>query len=154
MPKKRIPKTKLGRTHLHQKTYWLKDNYMKCGLLAEDVILERYDITRYQLDVLLFVYDLQFFYLPYIAEMLMSQGVRRTSYMEKFVEPLLEKEYIQVVDRGSDDERHFFKENFRNRRFMITARARQLVQDYYNVLQSLNKKYGVGVNPPQDTSPS
>jgi len=154
MPKKRIPKTKLGRTHLHQKTYWLKDNYMKCGLLAEDVILGRYDISRYQLDVLLFVYDLQFFYLPYIAEMLMSQGVRRTSYMEKFVEPLIEKEYLQVVDRGSDDERHFFKENFRNRRFMITARARQLVQDYYNVLQNLNRKYGVGVTPPQDTSPS
>jgi hypothetical protein len=32
---------------------------------------------------------------------------------------------------------------------MITARARQLVQDYYNVLQSLNDKYGVGVTPPQ-----
>jgi hypothetical protein len=102
---------------------------MKCGILAEDAITARYDITKYQLAVLLFVYDLQFFYLPYIAEMLMSQGVRRTSYMEKFVEPLLEKEYLQVVDRGSDDERHFFKENFRNRRFMITARARQLVQD-------------------------
>jgi hypothetical protein len=79
----------------------------------------------------------------------MSQGVRRTSYMEKFIEPLLEKQYIQIVERGDDDERHFFKENFRNRRFMITARARQLVQDYYNVLQSLNDKYGVGVTPPQ-----
>lgn len=149
MPKKRIPKTKLGRTHLHQKTYWLKDNYMKCGILAEDVILERYDITKYQLALLLLVYDLQFFYLPYIAEVLMSQGVRRTSYMEKYIEPLLEKEYLQIVERGDDDERHFFKENFRNRRFMITARARQLVQDYYNVLQALNDKYGVGVNPPQ-----
>ena len=149
MPAKRIPKTKLERTHLHQKRYWLKDNYMKCVILADDVILERYDISRYQLGFLLLVYDLQFFYLPYIAEVLMSQGVRRTSYMEKYVEPLLEKKYIQVVDRGVDEERHFFHETFRNRRFMITARARQLVQDYYNVLQSLNKKYGVATESPQ-----
>ena len=149
MPKKRIPKTKLGRTHLHQKTYWLKDNYMKCGILAEDVILSRYDITKHQLAFLLFVYDLQFFYLPYIAEVLMSQGVRRTSYMEKYINPLLEKKCIQVVKRGDDEERHFFEEDFRIRRFMITARGRQLVQDYYNVLQNLNKKYGVATEAPQ-----
>jgi hypothetical protein len=80
MPKKRIPKSKLTRTHLPQKEYWLKDNYNKCLILTNDVIAQRYEITNGQIGFLLLVYDLQ---------------------------------------------------------------------DYYNVLQSLNDKYGVGVTPPQ-----
>jgi hypothetical protein len=149
MPKKRIPKTKLGRTHLHQKTYWLKDNYNKCLILTNDVIAQRYEITNGQIGFLLLVYDLQFFYIPYIAKLLSSEGVTRTSHWGKYVKPLISKGYISEVEFGSNDEEYFLFNSNVERRHMITARGRQLVQDYYNVLQSLNDKYGVGVTPPQ-----
>jgi len=67
MPKGRVAKTKMFRDFSYLKEKWMKDNYLKNWSIVMSDMLSRYDLSDKEMRFMLFVYDLEFFTMDWIA---------------------------------------------------------------------------------------
>ena len=114
-------------------------NYLKYHKMAFLDIMRNEDLKKVELDVLLFVYDLEFFTAKYAAAQLAYDG--HINFKKDVLEPLRKKgmiiNYINNGDISNEDRQRFRipqSQKF-SIRFAITQRARMIVQRLYNKLE-------------------
>lgn len=145
MATRKTPKPEKKGTVLVVREYRKEDrskigkNYLKYLRMAIKDIITNSEMNRRDLELLLFVYDLEFFSAKYVAEQL---GYKNSNDFRKdYIEPLQKKGLvIPYIHHGniSDEDRQRFnismKEKYRTR-FAITQKARLIIQRFYNKLE-------------------
>tara|TARA_R110001583_G_scaffold23353_4_gene86373 strand:+ start:1955 stop:2404 length:450 start_codon:yes stop_codon:yes gene_type:complete len=141
MPKSRVSRKKLFRDFSHLDKRYVKNNYLKnISLVYKDFALS-YNISKTDIEMLLFIYDLEFFTLEYLAES-MHKSPKQIKKYDKGVYPLIRAGYIyKHFDRltpSQNLEDHIFREetkfNYRVR-YALSQKGRLLVQRLYRKLQ-------------------
>ena len=92
MPKSTVRKTRLFREVSKLPEKYIKHNYLKNLRSATNDFLERNpDITKSYLHLMLFVYDLEFFTIDYVAS---EYGMNRKNLADRMIYPLALSGYI------------------------------------------------------------
>ena len=85
MPKSKLHKKKLNREFLPLQDKYVKRNYLKYYNLSIRDMVKYTDLSRAELEFLMFAYDLEFFEITWIAE---AYGQSRKKLYERIVVPL------------------------------------------------------------------
>ncbi len=135
MPKGRVAKTKMFRDFSYLKEKWMKDNYLKNWSIVMSDILSRYDSSDKEMRFMLFVYDLEFFTMDWIAG---EYKYEKRNIGRRLVYPLLKKGYIykhfDKLTPSTVREDHLFREenkyNYRVR-YALSQNGRLVVSKFY-----------------------
>jgi len=135
MPKSKVHKKKLNRAVLPLQDKYVKRNYAKYYNLAMRDMVKYTDLTRAELEFLLFVYDLEFWEITWAAE---SYGQVRQKLYERIVLPLKKKGYLQEylrVGEGSDDIDVHFNIRRNAQKLSVSHKGRHNVQRLYRKIE-------------------
>ena len=138
MPRSQVPKSKMFREFSKQPERYIKSNYAKHIKNAFRVMSEKHEISRTEMEFMLFVYDLEFFTLDWVAD---QMGLSRKKLGPRVVYPLVKREYIyKHFDKLSpktelDQMFHENKYNYRVR-YALSQRGRLNVQRFYRKLEA------------------
>ena len=91
MPKGRVAKTKMFRDFSYLKEKWMKDNYLKNWSIVMSDMLSRYELSDKEMRFMIFVYDLEFFTMDWIAG---QYKYEKRNIGRRLVYPLLKKGYV------------------------------------------------------------
>lgn len=135
MPKGRVAKTKMFRDFSYQKDKWIKDNYLKNWSIVMSDMLSRYDLSDKEMRFMLFVYDLEFFTMDWIAG---EYQYEKRNIGRRLVYPLLKKGYIykhfDKLTPSTVREDHLFRNetkfNYRVR-YALSQNGRLVVSKFY-----------------------
>lgn len=135
MPKGRVAKTKMFRDFSYLKEKWMKDNYLKNWSIVMSDMLSRYDLSDKEMRFMLFVYDLEFFTMDWIAG---EYQYEKRNIGRRLVYPLLKKGYIykhfDKLTPSTVREDHLFREenkyNYRVR-YALSQNGRLVVSRFY-----------------------
>ena len=135
MPKGRVAKTKMFRDFSYQKDKWIKDNYLKNWSIVMSDMLSRYDLSDKEMRFMLFVYDLEFFTMDWIAG---EYHYEKRNIGRRLVYPLLKKGYIykhfDKLTPSTVREDHLFRNetkfNYRVR-YALSQNGRLVVSKFY-----------------------
>lgn len=135
MPKGRVAKTKMFRDFSYLKEKWMKDNYLKNWSIVMSDMLSRYDLSDKEMRFMLFVYDLEFFTMDWIAG---EYQYEKRNIGRRLVYPLLKKGYIykhfDKLTPSTVREDHLFREenkyNYRVR-YALSQNGRLVVSKFY-----------------------
>lgn len=144
MPRKKIIPKRRG-TVMNIKEYAKADKskigstYMKYYRLACQDIRKAYDVTQSQLEMMLFVYDLEYFTAYYICK---TFGFSRPQTMRKdYIDPLVRQGllfvYMKHGDISNEDRQRFnIEESQRFRtRYCLSQKGRYMVHKLYSKMQ-------------------
>jgi hypothetical protein len=118
---------------------FVKHNYLKNLRSATNEFLEGHqDLTKSYLQLLLFVYDLEFFTIAWLAE---NYGMNRKNLADRMVYPLVASGYLykhfDKLSPSQTREDHLFRDetkfNYRVR-YALSQKGRLAVQRFYNAL--------------------
>ena len=135
MPKSKLHKKKLNRAFLPLQDKYVKRNYLKYYNLSIRDMVKYTDLTRAELEFLMFAYDLEFFEITWIAE---AYGQSRKKLYERIILPLKKKGYLQeylgVGKNGEDVDVHF---NIRRnaQKLSVSHKGRHNVQRTYRKIE-------------------
>src|SRR5210317_758370 len=135
MPKGRVAKTKMFRDFSYLKEKWMKDNYLKNWSIVMSDMLSRYDLSDKEMRFMLFVYDLEFFTMDWIAG---EYKYEKRNIGRRLVYPLLKKGYIykhfDKLTPSTSREDHLFRDetkyNYRVR-YALSQNGRLVVSRFY-----------------------
>jgi hypothetical protein len=135
MPKGRVAKSKLFRDFSHIKEKWIKDNYLKNWTIVMNDMISRYDLSDKELRFMIFVYDLEFFTLDWIA---VKYQYEKRNVGRRLVYPLMKKGYIykhfDKLTPSDTMEDHLFRDetkfNYRVR-YALSQNGRLVVSKFY-----------------------
>ena len=139
MPRSTVKKTKLFREVSKLPTKYVKSNYLKNLRSATDSFLDiNPDLTRSYLNLMLFLYDLEFFTISWVAE---NYGMNRKNLADRMVYPLVASGYLykhfDKLTPSQTREDHLFRDetkfNYRVR-YALSQKGRLAVQRFYNSL--------------------
>ena len=138
MPKGRVAKTKMFRDFSYLKEKWMKDNYLKNWSIVMSDMLSRYDLSDKEMRFMLFVYDLEFFTMDWIAG---EYKYEKRNIGRRLVYPLLKKGYIykhfDKLTPSTVREDHLFREenkyNYRVR-YALSQNGRLVVSKFYRMM--------------------
>lgn len=138
MPKTRVAASKMHREFSRQPDRYVSKNYCKHVKDAFRIMTEKHGIARAEMEFMLFVYDLEFFTLDWIAE---EMDLSRKKIGPRVVYPLLKREYLyKHFDKLSPKTEldQMFKENkYTYRvRYALSQKGRLNVQRFYRKLES------------------
>ena len=135
MPKGRVAKTKMFRDFSYIKDKWIKENYLKNWSIVMSDMLSRYDLSDKEMRFMLFVYDLEFFTMDWIAG---EYKYEKRNIGRRLVYPLLKKGYVykhfdKLTPSTSRDD-HLFRDeskyNYRVR-YALSQNGRLVVSKFY-----------------------
>lgn len=118
---------------------FVKHNYLKNLRSAINEFLDGHsDLTKSYLQLLLFVYDLEFFTIAWLAE---NYGMNRKNLADRMVYPLVASGYLykhfDKLTPSQTREDHLFRDetkyNYRVR-YALSQKGRLAVQRFYNSL--------------------
>jgi len=139
MPRSTVKKTRLFREVSKLPDKYVKNNYLKNLRSATDEFLESSpDLTRSYLHLMLFLYDLEFFTISWVAE---NYGMNKKNLADRMIYPLALNGYIykhfDKLTPSQTLEDHLFRDetkfNYRVR-YALTQKGRLAVQRFYNTL--------------------
>lgn len=119
---------------------YVNKNYLKYYKHAIRDVSAKTGLTMNEINVLLFMYDYEFFTRKHIAKALHQNMLK---FYERVLQPLMKKEMIERIyyrsdlDKASMEQLAFLKYNRSNykARYQITQKARLIVQRFYRKLQ-------------------
>ena len=139
MPKSTVKKTRLFREFSMLPEKYVKHNHLKNLRSATNDFLDANpDLTKSYLYLLLFVYDLEFFTISWVAE---EYGMNRKNLADRMIYPLLALGYFykhfDKLTPSQTLEDHLFRDetkyNYRVR-YALSQKGRMAVQRFYNSL--------------------
>jgi hypothetical protein len=139
MPKSTVKKTRLFREFSMLPEKYVKHNHLKNLRSATNDFLDANpDLTKSYLYLLLFVYDLEFFTISWVAE---EYGMNRKNLADRMIYPLLALGYLykhfDKLTPSQTLEDHLFRDetkyNYRVR-YALSQKGRMAVQRFYNSL--------------------
>ena len=134
MPKRTVHKKKINREFLPLQEKYVRHNDIKYWSIAIRDMVKYTDLTRAELEFLLYVYDLEFFEIPWAAQ---TYGQSRKKLYERIILPLKKKgyleEYFNPTKRREDVDVHF---NIRRnaQKLSVSHKGRHNVQRLYRKL--------------------
>lgn len=117
---------------------YVNKNYLKYYKHAVRDIKDRSGLTMNQINVMLFMYDYEFFTLDHIAEALYHH---KEKFANSVLYPLQKKGWImKVFDKNKISEMHFHEAQMHERttyknRYALSQKARLMVQRFYRKLE-------------------
>lgn len=139
MPKSAVRKTRLFREFSKLPDKYVKHNYLKNLRGATNDFLENnQDLTKSYLHLLLFLYDLEFFTIDYVAS---EYGMNKKNLADRMIYPLVLAGYLykhfDKLTPSQTLEDHLFRDetkyNYRVR-YALSQKGRLAVQRFYNSL--------------------
>ena len=138
MPRSTVRKTRLFRDVSMLPEKYVKHNYLKNIRGATDMFLDGSDLTKSYLYFILFIYDLEFFTISWVAS---EYGMNKKNLADRMIYPLVSMGYIyKHFDRltpSSTADDHLFRDetkyNYRVR-YALSQKGRLAVQRFYNTL--------------------
>ncbi len=139
MPKSTVKKSRLFREFSKLPDKYVNHNYLKNLRSSTNDFLERNpELTKSYLHFMLFVYDLEFFTIDWVAK---EYRISRGSLSDRIIYPLMREGYIykhfDKLTPSQTAEDHLFREetkyNYRVR-YALSQRGRMAVQSFYNTL--------------------
>ena len=121
---------------------YVSKNYLKYYKHAIRDISGRTDLTMNEINVMLFMYDYEFFTANHIADALYRS---RLKFKQKVLYPLQSRGWIEkVFDRNKVSEMSFSEAMFHERvkyqnRYTLSQKARLAVQRFYRKLEGLEE---------------
>jgi hypothetical protein len=141
MPRSSVKKTRLFREVSKLPERYVKSNYLKNLRSATDDFLDSNpDLTRSYLNLMLFVYDLEFFTIAWVAE---NYGMYKKNLADRMIYPLVSSGYLykhfDKLTPSQTLEDHLFRDetkfNYRVR-YALSQKGRLAVQRFYNSLNA------------------
>tara|TARA_R110000822_G_scaffold78059_1_gene187132 strand:+ start:13867 stop:14316 length:450 start_codon:yes stop_codon:yes gene_type:complete len=141
MPKSRVSRKKLFRDFSKLDKRYVKRNYLKNIYKVYKDLSLNHNISKSEIELLLFIYDLEFFTLDYLSQA-MGKSLRQLTKSDKGVYPLISEGYIykhfDKLTPSQTMEDHIFREetkfNYRVR-YALSQKGRLLVQRVYRKLE-------------------
>tara|TARA_R110001592_G_scaffold21680_1_gene87137 strand:- start:164 stop:613 length:450 start_codon:yes stop_codon:yes gene_type:complete len=141
MPKSTVSRKKLFRDASKLNKKFLNKNFLKNISLIYRDLRQNKGLTRGDLDILFFVYDLEFFTIAYVAKH-MKKSLAQIKKADKGIYPLVKKGYIykhfDKLTPSHTIEDHIFRDetkfNYRVR-YALSQKGRLLVQRIYRKLE-------------------
>jgi hypothetical protein len=139
MPRSTVKKSRLFREVSKLPERYVKHNYLKNLRSATNDFLESNpDLTKSYLHLLLFLYDLEFFTIDYVAS---EYGMNRKNLADRMIYPLVIAGYLykhfDKLTPSQTLEDHLFRDetkmNYRVR-YAMSQKGRLAVQRFYNSL--------------------
>jgi len=139
MPKSTVRKTRLFRDFSKMPEKYVKHNYLKNLRNATNDFLESNpELTKSYLQLLLFLYDLEFFTIDYVAS---EYGMNKKNLADRMIYPLVLSGYLykhfDKLTPSQTLEDHLFRDetkyNYRVR-YAMSQKGRLAVQRFYNTL--------------------
>ena len=139
MPKSTVKRTRMFREMSKLPSRFVKHNHLKNLRSATNEFLDGHqDLTKSYLQLLLFVYDLEFFTIAWLAE---NYGMNRKNLADRMVYPLVASGYLykhfDKLSPSQTREDHLFRDetkfNYRVR-YALSQKGRLAVQRFYNAL--------------------
>ena len=139
MPRSAVRKTRLFREFSKLPEKYVKHNYLKNLRSATNDFLEsNQDLTKSYLHLLLFLYDLEFFTIDYVAS---EYGMNKKNLADRMIYPLTLSGYLykhfDKLTPSQTLEDHLFRDetkyNYRVR-YALSQKGRLAVQRFYNSL--------------------
>jgi hypothetical protein len=118
---------------------YVKHNYLKNIRGATDMFLDGSDLTKSYLYFILFIYDLEFFTISWVAS---EYGMNKKNLADRMIYPLVSMGYLyKHFDRltpSSTADDHLFRDetkfNYRVR-YALSQKGRLAVQRFYSCLK-------------------
>lgn len=139
MPKSTVKRSRLFRDFSKLPEKYVKHNYLKNLRAATNEFLENNtDLTKSYLHLMLFLYDLEFFTIDYVAS---EYGMNRKNLADRMIYPLVLAGYLykhfDKLTPSDTLEDHLFRDetkyNYRVR-YALSQKGRLAVQRFYNSL--------------------
>jgi len=139
MPKSTVKKSRLFREFSKLPDKYIKNNFLKnLRSATNDFLDSNPDLTKSYLQLMLFVYDLEFFTIDYIA---VEYGMNRKNLADRMIYPLVIAGYLykhfDKLTPSNTLEDHLFRDetkyNYRVR-YALSQKGRLAVQRFYNSL--------------------
>lgn len=139
MPKSTVKKSRLFREVSKLPERYVKQNYLKNLRSATNDFLDgNPDLTKSYLHLMLFLYDLEFFTIDYVAS---EYGMNRKNLADRMIYPLVIAGYLykhfDKLTPSQTLEDHLFRDetkmNYRVR-YAMSQKGRLAVQRFYNSL--------------------
>ena len=139
MPKSTVRKSRLFREVSRLPEKYVKQNHLKNLRSATNDFLDGHpDLTKSYLYLLLFLYDLEFFTIDYVAS---EYGMNRKNLADRMIYPLVASGYLykhfDKLTPSQTLEDHLFRDetkyNYRVR-YAMSQKGRLAVQRFYNSL--------------------
>jgi len=139
MPKSTVKKSRLFREVSRLPGKYVKQNHLKNLRSATNDFLDGHpDLTKSYLYLLLFLYDLEFFTIDYVAS---EYGMNRKNLADRMIYPLVASGYLykhfDKLTPSQTLEDHLFRDetkyNYRVR-YAMSQKGRLAVQRFYNSL--------------------
>jgi len=139
MPKSTVRKTRLFREVSMLPKKYVKQNFLKNLRNATDLFLDSNpDLTKSYLHLMLFLYELEFFTVAWVAE---NYGMHKKNLADRMIYPLVASGYLykhfDKLTPSQTLEDHLFREetkyNYRVR-YAMSQKGRLAVQRFYNSL--------------------
>lgn len=141
-----MPKSTVKRSRLFREVSMLPDKYVKNNYLknlraaTNDFLDSNPDLTKSYLHLLLFVYDLEFFTISWVAE---NYGMNKKNLADRMIYPLMSSGYLykhfDKLTPSQTLEDHLFRDetkyNYRVR-YAMSQKGRLAVQRFYASLKS------------------
>jgi len=139
MPRSTVRKTRLFRDFSKLPEKYVKHNHLKNLRSATNEFLDsNVDLTKSYLHLLLFLYDLEFFTIDYVAS---EYGMNKKNLADRMIYPLVLSGYLykhfDKLTPSQTLEDHLFRDetkmNYRVR-YAMSQKGRLAVQRFYNSL--------------------
>lgn len=139
MPKSTVKKSRLFREFSKLPDKYIKNNFLKNLRSATNEFLDsNQDLTKSYLHLMLFLYDLEFFTIDYVAS---EYGMNRKNLADRMIYPLVIAGYLykhfDKLTPSNTLEDHLFRDetkyNYRVR-YAMSQKGRLAVQRFYNSL--------------------
>ncbi len=129
MPKSKIHKKKINREFLPLQDKYVRHNDMKYLSLAVRDMVNNTDLTKPELEFLLYVYDLEFFEITWVAN---TYNQSRKNVYERIVLPLKRKGYLtEYYNHNSEEDVQMFSLRRTASKLSASHKGRHAVQRLY-----------------------
>jgi len=150
MPKSEIAKSKMFRDFSRIPDRYIKANYLKYLNLALRDMSKNYDLTEAEIRFMVFIYDLDFFTIDYVAE---NYFYSKRKVWQRLIRPLNERGYIYQQFKSTDIdesmEGYMFREETKLRyrkRYALSQTGRLMVSKFYRKMEG-DEQINVPIDP-------
>tara|TARA_R110002072_G_scaffold1757_3_gene14447 strand:- start:17 stop:433 length:417 start_codon:yes stop_codon:yes gene_type:complete len=138
MPRSQVKKTRMFRDFSKLPTRFVKNNHLKNLKNALEEFTSNGEITKSYLYFMLFVYDLEFFTISWVAD---EYGMNKKNLADRMIYPLVSMGYLykhfDKLTPSQTLEDHLFRDetkfNYRVR-YALSQKGRMAVQRFYNAI--------------------
>ena len=139
MPRSQVRKSRMFRDFSKMPSRFVKINFLKNIKSATEEFVEGSEITKSYLYFMLFVYDLEFFTISWVAD---EYGMNKNNLADRMIYPLVSMGYLykhfDKLTPSQTLEDHLFRAEtkFTYRvRYALSQKGRMAVQRFYNSLK-------------------